>query len=201
MEGMTSFSGADVDALRGLGRELHGASTQFEDARHRLTEQAVTLLWAGPDRERFAHDWLTRFGPAMATVSEAVEAAATHAEANAAQQEQTSAAGGGAVAGATAIGTDAVEQAGGEQATPGTGRYGNPTGELSAQYESRGDVGTVSSGRGDPGGVSYGTCPTSRWRGAVRSWPTSSGPPPCSTVRAAPAACSRTRSPVRTWPR
>lgn len=31
-----------------------------------------------------------------------------------------------------------------------------PLGVLSARYESRGDVGTVSSGRGDPGGVSYG---------------------------------------------
>lgn len=32
----------------------------------------------------------------------------------------------------------------------------HPLGELSARYESRGNVGTVSSGRGDPGGVSYG---------------------------------------------
>lgn len=32
-----------------------------------------------------------------------------------------------------------------------------PLGVLSARYESRGDAGTVSSGRDDPGGISYGT--------------------------------------------
>ncbi|WP_373690550.1 LysM peptidoglycan-binding domain-containing protein [Sphingobium sp. DEHP117] len=46
-----------------------------------------------------------------------------------------------------------------EQVAAARGRRPNPNhplGELSARYESRGNVGTISSGRGDPGGVSYG---------------------------------------------
>lgn len=43
-------------------------------------------------------------------------------------------------------------------------------GTLSAKYESNGDPGTVSGGRGDPGGVSYGAYQFSTNRGSARSF-------------------------------
>jgi LysM repeat protein len=59
----------------------------------------------------------------------------------------------------TAPSNEIVVTANREQVSAARGERANsnqPLGVLSVRYESRGDVGTVSSGRGDPGGVSYG---------------------------------------------
>lgn len=186
---MSTFHGAEVDRLRELGGTLRAGSATIEAIRGRLDGAVPALGWAGPDRERFAQDWLSRFAPALGTVVTALEAAASGADGHAGEQETASTAGAGTAGAATAGGagegvaatTPTATAPGAAGGSPtggqpggaaaggvGVDRYGNPTGELSAQYESpRQGVGTVSTGRGDAGGVSYGTYQLSSTRGTA----------------------------------
>lgn len=160
---MATISGADIARLTELGQSMDGAAESITTLRGRLDAAVPALAWAGPDRERFSQDWLARFSPALAAITQALEAAAAGARSNADQQEQASGAGS---AGTTAAASTGVGGAAAPASTgTGTDRYGEPTGELSARYESRGGVGTVSSGVGDSGGVSYGTYQLATTRG------------------------------------
>lgn len=158
-----TISGADIGRLTELGQSMDGAAESIRALRGRLDASAGSLAWSGPDRERFSQDWLGRFSPALAAIGQALETAAAGARGNAEQQERASGAGSGQAPGGAApvAGGAAAPAGGGDDAD----RYGEPTGALSARYESRGGVGTVSTGVGDSGGVSYGTYQLATTRG------------------------------------
>ncbi|GMA30903.1 hypothetical protein [Litorihabitans aurantiacus] len=176
---MTTFSGADVQLLRDLAGAMSTGGDEIDGVRARLGAAVPALAWSGRDQQRFAQDWAGTFDPALAGVVGALRGASQTAQAEAEDQDVASSAGGaggsgggggagGATTGAAAIGGDVgassgsssgatTAAAGTTAASPTTDRYGHPTGDLSARYESRGDVATVSTGRNDPGGISYGT--------------------------------------------
>ncbi|TGO04328.1 WXG100 family type VII secretion target [Serinibacter arcticus] len=168
---MTTFSGADVQLLSDLAEAMLGGAGQIGDVRTRLDRAVPALAWSGRDQQRFAQEWSTTFGPALLTVTGALETAAQEARSNAQDQERASSGGPGAAA-AAAAGAGATAAPGTAAPAAPQDRYGHPTGDLSARYESRGDVATVSTGVGDPGGVSYGTYQLATTRGVPQEFVT-----------------------------
>ncbi len=172
---MTSFSGADVHLLGDLADAMLGGAGQVGDVRTRLDHAVPALAWSGRDQQRFAQEWTTTFGPALGAVIGALEAAAREARGNAQDQERASSGDGAAAspAAAAASGASGTSRVTAPAATADApDRYGHPTGDLSARYESRGDVATVSTGRDDPGGISYGTYQLATNRGVPQEFVT-----------------------------
>jgi hypothetical protein len=155
-----TFQGADVQALRGLRTSMQTFVAELQRSAATTTCALDALGWTGNDRTSFGTTWAECYRPVVQQVADAVARAADQVEAHAADQERASSDGGT-----------------GAGAAPGAGaaaRLGAQTdprlGSLSRRYESNGDPGTVSTGRGDRGGVSYGMYQFSSTQGSVQEF-------------------------------
>lgn len=88
---MTMY-GMDIAAVRQLATQLQSAAdtTILIDVVQRLSSALESTAWVGPDREKFKSDWEGTHVPNLRNVAEALRNAATNANMNATQQEQTS---------------------------------------------------------------------------------------------------------------
>jgi hypothetical protein len=152
-----TFQGADVQALRALRTTMQGVGAELQRSAATTTSALEALTWAGNDRSAFGSAWTDCFRPLLQSVSDAVTRAADQVEANAADQERASSDTGGTG------GTTGTAAALGARTDPDLGA-------LSRRYESNGDPGTVSTGRGDRGGVSYGMYQFSTTQGSVQEF-------------------------------
>lgn len=147
----TNLRGADVEAVRELRTALLAAAAELERCAGTTSSAVDQLAWTGRDRTCFHETWMTAHRPALARVAEAVTRAADELGAQADDQELASSAAGAGGAASTTSGAPAPDGV-----VPPAATQGHDLGSLSRRYESNGDPGTVSTGRGDPGGVSYG---------------------------------------------
>ncbi|KRA24635.1 hypothetical protein ASD65_09605 [Microbacterium sp. Root61] len=94
-----SFYGADVTDLHRLAESLERSAQSLQEIATTLSGAIGATRWPGPDGEKFSHEWsnqhratLVRAGGYLSTASQTIAR-------NAADQEQTSAASGGAFPG------------------------------------------------------------------------------------------------------
>ncbi|MFC7488979.1 hypothetical protein ACOCJ7_06170 [Knoellia sp. CPCC 206453] len=170
--------GADTEALRRLRTQLDTVGEQLRRQGATTTQQIQSLGWAGRDQQTFLDMWSGQYHPALLRAADALTTAAGTIEGQAADQDRVSGGPGGSDGG-TAAATAATGALGAAAAATGqAGRAGTQTaggglGSLSRRHESNGDPGTVSHGRGDRGGVSYGTYQLSSTMGSAgefRTW-------------------------------
>ena len=173
----SSFLGADTEALRRLRTQLDSVGEQLRRHGATTTQQVQSLGWAGRDQQTFLDLWAGHYHPALLRAADALTTAAGTIEEQASDQDRTSSGSGGspgsggAAAATGALGATAAATAG--QTRAGGQSAGGDLGSLSRRYESNGDPGTVSHGRGDRGGVSYGTYQLSSTMGSAsefRTW-------------------------------
>lgn len=166
---MTTFSGSDTDQLRTLATSMRTADDSLMTIRSRTSTSVGNADWFGADAEDFRRAWATVLSPSVLNAAEALSVAAQRVDDQAATQEKASAASGAAAATASAAGpaagaaaaaqpAGAKPAAGAQQAAAGKQATGATPGlgSLSRQYESNGKPQTISTGRGDHGGKSYG---------------------------------------------
>lgn len=173
-----TFQGADLQALRGLRMSMLAFVGDLAWCTARTTSTLDRLQWTGQDRHRFREDWEQLYRPAMRRVQDAVVFAADELEAHADEQDVVSSAPGGgllpppavATAGATTGASTSTPAAAGASAPVAEPAREHTLGALSARYESNGDPGTVSTGRGDHGGVSYGMYQFSSTQGSAQEF-------------------------------
>lgn len=163
---MNQILGADTDELRRLRQQLESFSEQLLAVTETTTGHLQSLAWRGRDQQTFLAAWNHEYRPSLVRTVDAVATAGAVLEEQAADQDRvSSAAGAGASAGAGAgaLGGGAAAAGagaatlGGAAAGPAPATGGDQLGSLSRRYESNGNPATVSTGRGDRGGVSYGT--------------------------------------------
>ncbi|WP_148232306.1 hypothetical protein [Janibacter sp. HTCC2649] len=179
-ETTATFLGADTEALRRLRTQLDTVGEQLRRQGATTTQQLQSLGWAGRDQQTFLDSWSGHYHPALLRAADALTTAAGTIEGQAADQDRVSGGPGGAgsttgaAASTAATGALGAAAAGTEQTgAAGTQTAGGDLGSLSRRYESNGDPGTVSQGRGDRGGVSYGTYQLSSTMGSAgefRTW-------------------------------
>jgi uncharacterized protein YukE len=83
--------GMDVDAVRTFANQLTSKAEEIESIVNALTSQLDSVQWLGTDANGFRNDWSSTHRPQLQTVANALRDAATVANHNATQQEQTSA--------------------------------------------------------------------------------------------------------------
>jgi len=89
---MTGFIGMDPQAVRTLATQLNSNADQIDALANALTSQLGNTQWVGTDATSFRTDWESRHRPQLMSVASALREAATRANVNAQQQEQTSSA-------------------------------------------------------------------------------------------------------------
>lgn len=163
-----TFQGADLQALRDLRMSMLAFVGDLAWSTARVTSTLDRLRWTGQDRDRFREDWEQLYRPALRRVSDVVAFAADELEAHADEQEvaSTSAPPATTVAEPAPAAPAAAEPA----AAPAEPAREHTLGSLSARYESNGDPGAVSTGRGDHGGVSYGMYQFSSTQGSAQEF-------------------------------
>lgn len=87
---MAGMVGMNVEEVRNLARQLDTAAQQFEQQARQLTSLLASTTWVGNDRSTFESDWQSNHLAAISNVVNAVKAASTKANQNAADQEQVS---------------------------------------------------------------------------------------------------------------
>lgn len=182
-----TFLGADTEALRRLRTLLDGAGEQLRGHGASTSQQLQSLGWAGRDQQTFLDVWSGQYHPALLRAADALTTAASTIDGQATDQDRVSGGSGGGATGAGGAGGAGTAAAGaagaaaagaaGAATGPGGAAAGqagdDDLGSLSRRYESNGDPGTVSHGRGDRGGVSYGTYQLSSTMGSAgefRTW-------------------------------
>ncbi len=90
---MSSFYGADVEALRSLSAQLGSQADDLDSVARRLMARVDGTQWRGPDAERFRSDWNQRHSSAIRNAAIALRGAAESARTNASQQDSASSAG------------------------------------------------------------------------------------------------------------
>lgn len=83
--------GADVQQLRSLSAQLNNKAGEIESILSTLTGALNGTQWVGNDATAFRNDWSGHHTAALKQVANALRDAATKAQQNASQQEQTSA--------------------------------------------------------------------------------------------------------------
>ncbi|WP_157692922.1 WXG100 family type VII secretion target [Pedococcus dokdonensis] len=173
----TNLLGADTDELRRLRQQMDAFVSQLQSVGTTTTQHLQSLSWHGRDQQAFLDAWTGQYQPSLLRTAEAVTEAGRVVEEQAADQDRVS--GGAGSGGSQAAGTGAGTAAGaatGAVLGAGTGAGGatgdDDLGSLSRRYESSGNPGTVSTGRGDNGGVSYGTYQLSSRTGSASEFVT-----------------------------
>ena len=179
----TPLLGADTDELRRLRQQMEAFVSQLQSVGATTTQHLQSLAWHGRDQQTFLDAWNGQYQPSLSapprrsprrggswrsrrptrTASAEEPAAAVRVpvrrrgRAAASERRRWSGAVGAGRpwAGAT---------------TPATSD--DDLGSLSRRYESNGNPGTVSTGRGDHGGVSYGTYQLSSRTGSASEFVT-----------------------------
>lgn len=85
-----AFYGADVTALRALGKSFDEASGELDDLRTRISQRLGSVDWKGPDAEHFRDLWSSQCASALTTTRDALREAGTALVRNADHQEVTS---------------------------------------------------------------------------------------------------------------
>jgi uncharacterized protein YukE len=88
---MTSFIGMDVQAVRTLASQLNAKAEEIDTIANALSNQLNGVQWVGADGDSFRNDWQSQHRSQLQTVATALRDAATRANSNASQQEDTSA--------------------------------------------------------------------------------------------------------------
>lgn len=82
--------GLDVQQVRQLSTQLNGKAADIDSILSTLTNVLNSTQWEGPDANNFRNEWTGQHTSALRQVSAALRDAASKAQQNAAQQEQTS---------------------------------------------------------------------------------------------------------------
>ena len=168
-----NFQGGDIQALRDLRLSMLAFVGDLAGCTATTTSTLDRLQWTGQDRNRFREDWEQLYRPAMRRVQDAVAFAADELEAHADEQEVASSVpAGGTVTSAVVAGPVAASTSvpAGVPAAAPAAEPEHTLGSLSARYESNGNPGAVSTGRGDHGGVSYGMYQFSSTQGSAQEF-------------------------------
>ena len=108
--------GADVGALRALARTLSQAADRLDQTNSAVSGGLSNVRWSGPDADRFGAVWQQQSRKSLSSAATALREAAQALQRNALEQEQASAATGGALPGSTGSGSAMPSVAG---PTPG----------------------------------------------------------------------------------
>lgn len=96
---MPGLIGADVDQLRALSRRFAEAADRLRGLVTDTSRQVQAARWAGPDADRFRSQWQGEAIGRIRSAADALQAAASALQRNADEQDQASAAAGGASGG------------------------------------------------------------------------------------------------------
>lgn len=88
---MAQFTGMDVEAVRGLAKQMQSSADQIRDLARRLTSALESTQWVGPDRERFVSEWQGQYLTSLNQVADGLRETAGRADKNANEQETASA--------------------------------------------------------------------------------------------------------------
>ena len=97
--------GADVGALRALARTLSQAADRLDQTNSAVSGGLSNVRWSGPDADRFGAVWQQQSRKSLSSAATALREAAQALQRNALEQEQASAATGGALPGSTGSGS------------------------------------------------------------------------------------------------
>ena len=87
---MSNFTGMDIPGVRTLATSMKTKADEIEAIMSQLTSQLGSTQWVGNDRQQFEGDWSSQHCTALKNVAQALRDAATRADSNATQQENTS---------------------------------------------------------------------------------------------------------------
>lgn len=87
---MSNFTGMDIAGVRNLANQMRSKAEEIESLMTQLTSQLNSTQWVGNDRQQFEGDWSSQHCTALRNVAGALRDAATRADNNATQQENTS---------------------------------------------------------------------------------------------------------------
>lgn len=90
---MSNFTGMDIAGVRNLASQMRAKADEIDGLMNQLTSQLGSTQWVGNDRQQFESDWSSQHCNALRNVASALRDAATRADNNAMQQENTSNAG------------------------------------------------------------------------------------------------------------
>ena len=82
--------GLDIQQVRQLSTQLNQKAGDIDSILTSLTTALNGTQWEGPDATQFRNDWTGQHTSALRQVAQALRDAASKAQQNAAQQEQTS---------------------------------------------------------------------------------------------------------------
>lgn len=82
--------GLDIQQVRQLSTQLNGKAADIDSILSTLTNVLNSTQWEGPDANNFRNEWTGQHTSALRQVAAALRDAASKAQQNAAQQEQTS---------------------------------------------------------------------------------------------------------------
>ena len=85
-----TFYGADVTALRTLGKSFDEASGDLDALQTKISQRLGVVDWKGPDAEQFRDLWSSRCAAVLTTTRDALREAGTALVRNADDQEATS---------------------------------------------------------------------------------------------------------------
>ncbi|MGP9693940.1 WXG100 family type VII secretion target [Brachybacterium sp. AOP25-B2-12] len=88
---MNLIKGMDVEEVRRLAKDLDSAAEEILRIEKELTSGLDGVDWTGPDADRFRSQWESETVPALQQISEAITGLSTTADANASEQQSTSA--------------------------------------------------------------------------------------------------------------
>lgn len=91
------MTGADAPALRALAGQMSQSAAQLERTRQNIRSRLYSINWHGQDGATFRQAWDHTHGPLLTKVAEGLRSSADRLLREAAQQEQASGAGGGAL--------------------------------------------------------------------------------------------------------
>ena len=97
--------GADVGALRALARTLSQAADRLDQTNSAVSGGLSNVRWSGPDADRFGAVWQQQSRKSLSSAATALREAAQALQRNAIEQEQASAATGGALSGSAGSGS------------------------------------------------------------------------------------------------
>lgn len=86
-----NFFGMDINAVRQLANQLGQKAQEIETLSAQLTTVLDNTEWMGPDATTFRNDWQSQHLTNLRNVANALKEAQNRANANAQEQEQTSA--------------------------------------------------------------------------------------------------------------
>ncbi|MDO5498058.1 MAG: hypothetical protein Q4F67_00065 [Propionibacteriaceae bacterium] len=86
-----NFFGMDINEVRGFATQLGQKAQEIDTLAQQLTQALGNTQWVGPDATSFRNEWQSQHMAALRNVATALREAQNRANANAQEQETTSA--------------------------------------------------------------------------------------------------------------